>query len=202
MRCLSADKRGFTMVELAIAVTINTIFLTAFFSVFSIMNTHMNQQSIYFQSNRGARFALDRIARDVREAVSLVATHGSDTTADSVLILKLPSINSSGDPTNIDSQFDYVTYKLSGTDLVRSVDVLGGTSTREGGSDQTNRVVATGVSAITFSTASGMALGSVSSGTIPALHSVNVSITVQGSTLGRTQSTSVDADLYLRNQTA
>ena len=196
------SKKGFTTTELIIAVGLTSMFATSFYVAFHVMNTEMRRNSVYFDTGSSAKNVMDRMAKDVQEAVSVVASYGGNSTGTTCLILKLPSIDGSGIPTNISTQFDYVTYKVDPSDsthLLRSLDVLGGTSSREGGADISNVVVARRLDAIAFSYL-GTALSSVSASTIPTMKRINVQITAEGTTLGATQQTQIDSDLMLRNR--
>ena len=132
------------------ATAISLFMATAFYAAFFGMRNQFAQQDNYYMNNRGVRFALDRMARDAEEALCVTYTWGADTRANNVLILKLPSINASNEPSNISTQFDYVTYKLSGTNLTRTLDVQN-SSTREGGADISGKVIAKNVSTLLFS---------------------------------------------------
>ncbi len=193
---------GFTIVELMTASFITALFATAFYIAATTMHNEMVLQNQYFDTNRDIRYTMEKISRDLKESVSIISSHGGNTTGDSVLILKLPSIDSSGEPTNIDLQYDYVTYKVNPSNskqLFRSLDVLGGTSTREGGSDQSDVVIANNLSSIEFAS-SGTGLSSISASTLATLKRINVQITSLGKTLGRDQSTQIDSDIMLRNR--
>ncbi|HXV19037.1 MAG TPA: prepilin-type N-terminal cleavage/methylation domain-containing protein, partial [Candidatus Omnitrophota bacterium] len=81
------SQKGFTLIELMTATFITVLFGAAFFAAFYAMRNELYQQNIFFSSNRGARFAMDMIARDAKEAIGIVASRGSDTTGNQVLIL-------------------------------------------------------------------------------------------------------------------
>ena len=194
---------GFTLVELMAATAVSVLFSAAFFAAFYVMRNEFYQQSMYFNTNRAARFGMDFIARDVKEAVRVVPTRGGDTTGNAVLILELPSINASGEATNITSQFDYVVYKLDSvnpTILRKSLDVLGGTSNRNGGSDYANKEVARNINTLLFSSG-GTGLSSVSN--IAGILGLTVQITAKGTVLrsSDTETTLGDSTLRLRNKT-
>ncbi|MBI4353271.1 MAG: hypothetical protein HY593_05020 [Candidatus Omnitrophica bacterium] len=195
-------EKGFTMTELAIATTITLLFALSLYAVFYGLHNQLKKQNVYYETGRSARHSLDRISKDVKEAVQIVSSWGGNSTSDTSLVLKLPSINSNGEATDVSSQFDYVTYKLDSADtthLVRSLDILGGTSAREGGADQTNQIVGRNVQTILFSS-NGTGLSSFSSSALQGLKSINVAVTTQRQTVGTTQTTQLDSDLMLRNQ--
>ena len=195
------NDKGFSMVELLTASVLTAFVAASFYATFFAARNEMVQQNNYFKTNRSARYAVDRIARDVKEAVGVVATQGGYTTGNSTLVLRLPSIDANGEPTNIASQFDYVIYHIDSNDstkLRRRLDVLNGTSQREGGIDRTNMLAADKVQAVLF-TNGGTGLGSIASGTLPTLKYLNVQITARDRTLWMNQNSDIDADLMLRN---
>jgi Tfp pilus assembly protein PilW len=199
---MKITRQGFTITELASAMMITVIFALAFFALFTGMHTQTARTNIYFETNRTARFALDKISRDVKEAVNIATNWGGNTTGNTALVLKLPSLNSSGEPTNIATQFDYVTYKLDPSDstkLVRTLDVLGGVSQREGGTDKTNVLVAKRIQSILFSY-NGTGLSSISASALVNLKYVNAQITGRTATFKSNETTQVDSDLMLRNR--
>jgi type II secretory pathway pseudopilin PulG len=196
------NERGFTIVELMAAATLATLFSFAVFGAFYVMRNEMFQQSVFFTTNRSVRHALDLISKDIREAVRIVPSRAGDTTGNAVLILELPSIDANGDATDIDTQFDYVVYKLNPaktSELFRDLDVLGGTSQRNAGSDITDKVVATSVQNLSF-TSGGTGLSSIAD--VGTLFAANASITSRGTTLraSQTQTTQGDTDVRLRNR--
>lgn len=196
------DQQGFTIVELSTAAVLCVIFALAFYAALYVMRNQLHQQGIFFTANRSVRFAMDIMAHDIREAARIVPTHSGNTTGNQVLILELPSINASGDATDIENDFDYAVYKLdpgNPSNLIRDLDVLGGTSFRNGGNDDSGKVVASQMQTLSF-TSGGTALSSVAD--VATLFSVNASVTSRGTTLqaSQTQTTQGDADIRLRNK--
>jgi hypothetical protein len=185
------------------AVVLTLVLAGGFYGAFYAVRNEMYQARMYFDTNRSVRYAEERLTRDIREAIEVTSTHGAYTTGNSILILKLPAIDASGDATDIAADFDYVTYRLDTTvtpnTLVRSLDVLDGTSQREGGADRTNKVIARRMLSLAFSSG-GTALGSLTATQKTALEYVNVQMSAQGTTIGKSQTTSVDADVMLRNK--
>ncbi len=201
------SQQGFTISELMIASTITLIFAGSFYALVSGLQNQMAQQNVYFDTNRAARHAMDKISKDVKEAINIEPSHGGNVTGDTVLILKLPSISLSTGvpiPTDLSSEYDYVTYKLDNTDpthLVRALDV-DPASQREGGVDKTANplpVVARRVQSIQF-TSGGAGLSAYNAAALQDLENVHIDITAQGTTVGKTQTTQVDSDVMLRNK--
>ena len=207
MRLLANRKkqRGFTTVEVMIAASVTTVFAGAFYGAFHVMNAGMWSSRVYFDTNNSVKVAMDRMARDVEEGIRVETQHdfgnGAQNTGTTTLILRLPSIDATGTPTSISTNFDFVMYRFNAADstLRRSVDVLNGTS-RNGGVDANEVVVARNVNGIVFSNpATNTNLGQEAAGTITAMHFLNVQVTAQGRTLNQNQSTMVDSDMMLRN---
>lgn len=194
------DHEGFTIVELLAAFVIMVLFFSGFFGVVKAMHASMNRQNVYFDTNQASRYSLSRIARDVKESISLIDTFGADTTGDTVLILGLPSIDVNGEPTDIMNDFDFIVYKLDPGDptrLLREIDVEDGVSQRNGGSDGT-QVVANNIQNILFCDETGTGLSAVAN--VAVVKRINVMITARGTTLSTTQTTQLDADLMMRNK--
>ena len=196
------NSKGFTLTELMIGCTITIFFLAAFMTAFIGMRNGMYAQDSYFTSNRSAYFAMNHISKDTREAISVISSYGGYTTGNSVLILALPSINASNQPIDAtlasSTYYDYVVYKLSGTDLVRSI-TLGTSSQRNGAANLTNRKVANNVT--TFSlTSSGTGFSSLSASAQAALKTFTVSITSGETIAAQTRSITASEDMMLYNK--
>ena len=103
-------KRGFTFIELAIAMTISLLATVAIFSTF-ITTSKMSVQS-YMQNKTTmeARIIIDNLTSDVRMAINLESSFDEFTSGPSTLILKLPSINADGFAIDPKTKFDRVIY--------------------------------------------------------------------------------------------
>lgn len=199
---------GFTLTEFMVAGAITFIFAGVFIALSMGMQRQMAQQSVYYDTNRAVRYAMDRISKDAKEAIGIVANQGGDVTGDDTLVLKLPSIDAQGVPTGVVNgvitEFDHVVYKLDPDDptrLVRSLIVFE-ESAREGGNDESNILIAKKIETLFFSYnvaggTGGQGLSAVAD--VAALPHVNVQITAQGTTIDRTQSSSVSSDIMFRN---
>ncbi len=192
-------RSGFTVVQTLTALSLSVLVLGAFLTAFFGMRNSLFAQDSYFTSNRTGYYAINVLSKDVREAIAIESSYGSDTTGTSVLILRLPSISALEIPTDITSQYDYVTYKLSGTNLTRTLDVLGGTSNRNGGSDISGKIIARNITAFTLSTSSGTAFSSLSSSQIEALSFFNVALTSSETIAGRARTMVADSNMKLMN---
>lgn len=194
-----SNKKGFTVLELMITVLITSVFMVSFYAVFHGMNSEMWRSKKYFDNNTTAKNVMDRIAKDVKEAIAIIPAYGGINTGDSTLILKLPSIDNGGEPTNIGTQFDYVTYRLNPSNsaqLLRSLDVLDGISVREGAADHSDSVIGSGLSSVRFSH-DGTGLTSCDAGVISSMKYLSINITTQTTTLSTTQTSQISSDVNL-----
>ncbi|MGH7197634.1 MAG: hypothetical protein ACREH5_02695 [Candidatus Omnitrophota bacterium] len=197
------NEPGFTVTELITAVVLAMIIGVAFFSAYYVFRNAFYQQTAYYNSNRSVRFALDSISKDAKEAIAVVPARGGDTTGTQVLILRLPSINNAGEPSDINSQYDYVTYKLDPNDnsvLIRDLDVLGGGSVRNNGQDAFGKVIGQTIQTLQFSSG-GTNLSGLSASAISGLKVLNANVAARDTTIlsSQTQTSQLDADIRLRN---
>ena len=202
-----AGQKGFTVLELTMAAALTALFAAAFYTAFYAMNTEMWRNKNYFDNNTTAKNMLDRISTDVKEALTVEVSHNTVVTGNTSLALKLPSINAIGEPTGITTQFDYVIYRLSNRQLLRSSDVSAGV--REGGPGITNSVVGMSVSSIQFSKwgkAGDANLGDglsvvAAAGGLAAVKVLRINITTQTLLLSTNQTSEVAADVNLMTGT-
>ncbi len=147
------NRRGISLVELQVSLAIAFVTLLAavalyifYWRTFVIGN---NMLDVYSNS----RVAVELIARDTRWAKQVVSQYpetGSPvyTTTDSVIVLKIPSVGASN--SIIESQYDYIIYRLQGNDLYRIV-VPFSTGLTPSVRKAENRIVAHYCSSLTFS---------------------------------------------------
>ena len=105
--------RGYSLMELMIALTASTIVVSATLSMF-IAAAKMSVES--YLRNRAAmeaRSVMDALTTDARVALGIESTFSSYTASSSTLILKVPAITSAGLPVDIDNKFDRVIYHQS-----------------------------------------------------------------------------------------
>lgn len=192
-----AGRAGSSLVELLAVTMMMALLGTALFGLFGAFRRQLYADGSVSVLHKNARVALQKMGNDAKEALRVQASHGADATADDVLILRLPSIDAAGEPTDIASDFDYVTYKLDAGDLTRLVRVVDvdAASSRNGGADSTE-VVATGVADVYFSEA-GTGLSSV--GALSAVKELECQIDVQNGQVSGTQTVSLETRFVLRN---
>ena len=191
---------GFTITELLSVSVILVIFFAAFFGSYSVLRHQTYQQGNFYDADRSVRFAVDRVARDVNEALSVVASYGTYNTGDNTLVLALPGINTNGEPTNIETDFDRVIYRLDPGDstVFQRILSLDASSQRNGGNDAT-QVVSREVQNILFSSG-GTGLSQIS--VVNTLKRINFSISARKTLRGgaQTQTAGLDSDMTLRNK--
>lgn len=116
---MNRQNRGLTLVELQVASAIALVALSAVFALylfswrsFTIGNTLLDVYS-------NSRNASGWLTQDIRCAAQVISSHGSYTTTDNSIVLMVPSVNEYGNV--ISGHYDYIIYKLQGTDLYRIV---------------------------------------------------------------------------------
>ena len=157
--------KAFTAIELLVAVFIVSITVAASISlyVFSLENFNIGstQLNVYINS----RNAIMQLARDIRCAAQVVSSYSSYTTGDSCIVLMVPSIDGSGNVQT--SYYDYIIYRLQGTDLYQII-LKDSHST---GRTNCNRVIAHYCSGLTFSSG-GVSLSQVAN--LSAINTVGI----------------------------
>lgn len=111
-------KKGFTLVEILTVVFLATLIIVASYTLYLISYQSYQRNSANAELTQNARIALERISRDVRQAVEILTDLPDDPglgTPSSELKFQ--------DGHNIleGGQIQYVTYYLSGTDLHRKI---------------------------------------------------------------------------------
>lgn len=161
------------MVELQIASAIALITLSAVLALylfswrsFAIGNTLLDVYS-------NSRNASGWLTRDIRCAAQVVSSYGSYTTGDNSIVLMAPSIDSLGEVIN--PCYDYIIYKLQGTDLYRIVqkDAL---SSR----NACNNIIARNCADLTFSSG-GVKLSDVAN--LSTVNTVSIYLPINKSTI-------------------
>jgi len=191
---------GFTITELISVSVILVIFFGAFFGAYLALRHQTYQQGNFYDANHSVRFAVDRVARDVNEALRVEASFGTYNTGDSTLVLALPGINADGESTNIEADFDRVIYRLDPADstVLQRILSLDASSQRNGGNDAT-QVVSSEVQNILF-TSGGTGLSQISD--VATLKRINFSISARKTLRAgaQTQTAQLDSDMTLRNK--
>jgi len=96
--CRGDHSRGFSLVELLIAMAVGMVILGAMFGLFTIQNKHLGTQDVITEMQQNARMAMDMISREVRMAGynptgTLTRCTGTTTTAAACVGIKNAAAN-------------------------------------------------------------------------------------------------------------
>jgi prepilin-type N-terminal cleavage/methylation domain-containing protein len=124
---LKNDFRGFTLVEMVLALAISSIVLAAIYSVFTIANKNFTTQNAAANAQQNLRSAIGLMARDIRLAGLDPA--GSDEfgiayASQTKIRFTMDSIDSgSGDFNGIvdEDNFEEITYDFQGTQVMQTL---------------------------------------------------------------------------------
>ncbi len=108
-----SQPKGITLVEVLVTVTISSLMILAMFSLYVAGQRYFVTGTARSDVLRDKRQVLNYISRDVQEAIKVMPTWDVYTTSSDCLILQVSSIDSSGLIIDIDSQFDYIVYRLN-----------------------------------------------------------------------------------------
>jgi type II secretory pathway component PulJ len=125
---------GFTLIEVTIVIALFIIILLALMQFFVSYNTRFALDQAQVATASSAGTAMASLAEDVRVADDIVATHTFSgttyTTGTNVLVLELPSIDSTG--TVITTTSDYIAYYLSNGMIYRVIAADAGSARHSG----------------------------------------------------------------------
>jgi len=191
-----SQQKGITLVEVLVTVTIASSMILAMLSIYVAGQRYFMNGSARSDVLRDNRQVLNFVSRDVKEAIQVMPTWDVHTTSTDCLILQVPSIDSSGLIIDIDSQFDYIVYRLNSeypNRLERIIDANDGVSNRE----DSSRTIATIVSSFQLSSG-GVDLSAVSN--FDQVSSVEVTLITTKNLLGRTFQETLRTGVKLRNK--
>jgi prepilin-type N-terminal cleavage/methylation domain-containing protein len=114
-------KKGFTLMELMIAILILALVVSLSIEVFISVNYDYQKIAMYLNFYIKGRHALDVISKDCRTAIRIMDSYSGYTTSDTCLVLKVPSIDSMKNIININKNFDYIIYRSHNGDLWKIV---------------------------------------------------------------------------------
>lgn len=120
--------KAFTLVELLIAISI--LFAVIIISVGATiaLNTNYKVLMSYLTSSLKGREAIEAISKDCRMAARVLDSYAGYTTTDSSIVLKVPSIDASGQIIDVNKYFDYIIYRVVNGDLWKIVMPYSGSS--------------------------------------------------------------------------
>ncbi len=114
-------KRGFTLTEFLVVTFIELIAVAIAVQAFVALNQDYKVLMSYLGSYLKGREAIDLISKDCRIAIRVMDAYSGYTTADNCIVLKVPSIDASGNIIDVNHRFDYIVYRLQGGDLWKTV---------------------------------------------------------------------------------
>jgi len=188
--------KGITLVEVLVTVTIVSFMILAMLSLYVAGQRYFMTGSTKADVLRDNRHVLNYISRDVKEAIQVLSVWDIYAASSECLILQVPSIDSSGIIIDIDSQFDYIVYRLNSeypNRLERIIDANDGISNRE----DSSRVIATRVNSFQLSSG-GVEFSGVSD--FSKLANVDIALVTTQSLLGRTFQETLKTGVKLRNK--
>ena len=188
--------KGITLIEVLVTVTIVSFMILAMLSLYVAGQRYFLNGSARSDVLRDNRHVLNYVSRDVKEAIQVMPSWDVYTTSTDCLILQVSSIDSNGIIIDIDSQFDYIVYRLNSeypNRLERIIDANDGVSNR---ADST-RTIATRVNSFQLSSG-GVDLSAVSS--FDQVSSVDITLVTTQSQVGRTFQETLMTGVKLRNK--
>ncbi len=109
--------RGFTIIELLIAMCMFAFVVGGLYKVFISMTHNHAAQERLMEMSQSARVAIDRMSHDIRLAgyKTSTATFNGIATANSTMIRVLTDLNQDGDTSD---SFEDITYSFNGSEIV------------------------------------------------------------------------------------
>jgi len=118
-------KRGFTIVETMIVITISVSMLIALIFLLFNFNTISTYQKNFMQSSNSASLLVREVESLTFPAHRILQTHtfssGTHTSSSTALVLEIPSIDISGN--TIANTYDYAAFYTTGTNTYRLLEV-------------------------------------------------------------------------------
>jgi type II secretory pathway pseudopilin PulG len=188
--------KGITLVEVLITVTIVSFMILAMLSLYLAGQRYYMNGTARSDVLRDNRQVLNYISRDVKEAIQVVQSWDVYATSTECIILQVPSLDSNGLIIDIDSQFDYIVYRLNSeypNRLERIIDANDGVSNRE----DSSRTIATRVNSFQLGSA-GIELSGVAD--FSQVACVDITLITTQNQLGRTFQETLSTGVKLRNR--
>ncbi|GEM_PF-4348158 len=113
--------KAFTFVELIFAMVITVVVISIAAQLTMTLNKDVKILISYLGSYMKGREAIDIISKDCRMGIRVMDSYSGYTTADNCLVLKVPSIDASGNIVDINKYYDYIVYRIYNGDLCKVV---------------------------------------------------------------------------------
>ncbi len=192
----SSPKGFVTLVELIVVVALMAVIMLILMSLYVTGQKFLITESARNDVIRDNRYVFDWISRDIKGAVQVVSSWDAYTTSSNCLILRIPSVDSSGLIVDIENELDHIIYRLNSehpNKLERVVDAKDGVSSRV----DSTRVLATRVNSFLLSS-NGVELSSVAD--LTQVASIDIVVTTKQNRLGRDFQQTLDSTVKLRNK--
>jgi type II secretory pathway pseudopilin PulG len=188
--------KGITLVEVLVTVTIVSFMILAMLSLYVAGQRYFMNGTARSDVLRDNRQVLNFISRDVKEAIQVVPAWDVYATSTECIILQVPSIDSNGLIIDIDSQYDYIVYRLNSeypNRLERIIDANDGVSNRS----DSSRTIATRVNSFQLGSG-GIELSGVAD--FSQVASVDIALITTQNQMGRTFQETLSTGAKLRNK--
>jgi type II secretory pathway pseudopilin PulG len=191
-----SQPKGITLVEVLVTVTIVSFMVLAMLSLYAAGQRYFINGSARSDVLRDNRHLLNYISRDIKEAIQVVPSWDVYATSTDCLILQVPSLDSNGLIIDIDTQFDYIIYRLNpeyANRLQRIIDANDGVSSRA----DSSRTVATRVNSFQLSS-EGVELSGIAD--FSQVACVDITLVTTQNLLSRTFQETLKTGVKLRNK--
>jgi type II secretory pathway pseudopilin PulG len=191
-----SQPKGITLVEVLVTVTIVSFMVLAMLSLYAAGQRYFINESARSDVLRDNRHLLNYISRDIKEAIQVVPSWDVYATSTDCLILQVPSLDSNGLIIDIDTQFDYIIYRLNpeyANRLQRIIDANDGVSSRA----DSSRTVATRVNSFQLSS-EGVELSGIAD--FSQVACVDITLVTTQNLLSRTFQETLKTGVKLRNK--
>lgn len=188
--------KGLTLIELLIVVSLVALILLTLFTLYTMGQKYFVTESARADVIRDSRQVLLWISRDIKEACQVIPSWDTYTSSNDCLILQVPSVDATGLIIDIESQFDYIIYRLNPSlpnQLERIIDANDAISSRVDDS----RILVTRVNSFLLSS-EGVEFSSIAD--FATVSSVDISLTTSQDRYGRTFHDTLNTVVKLRNK--
>jgi len=196
MKIKKFTPKGLTLIELLIVISLTALILLTLLSLYTTSQKYFVTESARADVIRDSRQVLLWISRDIKGACQVITSWDIYTSSNDCLILRVPSVDASGLIIDIESQFDYIIYRLNPSfpnRLERIIDANDGVSAKVDG----GRVLVTRVNSFLLSS-EGVEFSSIADFTT--VSSVDISLTASQDRYGRTFQDTLNTVVKLRNK--
>lgn len=114
-------RHGFTIFEFLIVSFILGATLAIFAQGFMALNKDYKVLASYLSSYLKGREVMDIVSKDCRVAIRVMDNYAGYSTTNNCLVLKVPSVDASGNIIDINKKFDYIIYRINNKDLWKTV---------------------------------------------------------------------------------